>query len=361
VKSVVDDWNIEGHGVIAHSLSEGDGNEFVSFLDQRMDHEYDTLYILSSQNSTHRWNPFDDYDQDMQSMRSIADGLWSSRDTVETGWSDSARALLTAALAVTSAITGDFADLPDVLEDGPETIIDHCQDLPDGRMITSSLESMSGQDLQTVHSTLMTELEPLLLSEIFDTSLPTISLTEYMSEPLGYVVLNNRRADTYARPFWRFLIQTAIDLSMEHPQRQYFILDEFDKMPRISNLDELASAGRSAGSLAVLAAQDAHQLDATYPDLGRSIYSNCPNRAVFACGDEDTAELALGAIGRDEVTQTTVSQSAQESLNPDQGINRQRTEKYPLTHAELMNLDVGEALLHSQEGWWVSKITEPEL
>jgi len=360
VKSVVSDWDHTGMGMIAHALSEGSGNEFEQFFAERM-HPDDTIYRLSSQYSTHRWNPFDDFNRSMQSMKAISDGIWTSRNSVETGWSDSARAMLTAALAVTSARHGDFAYLPKVLEDDPVDIVEDCAQLPQGTIVTSSLSSMSESDLGTAYSNLMSEIQPLLLSEIFDEDLPTISLTEYFDEPLGYIILDNIREDTYARPFWRFLIQTAISKSMSHDHRQYFVIDEFDKLPPISNLDELVSAGRSAHSTAVLAAQDVHQLEATYPDLGRSIYSNCPNRAIFACGDEDTAELALSALGRDEVTQTTVSHSTDRDINKSQGINRQRTEKYPLTHNELMTLNVGEALLHSQQGWWLAKITEPDL
>lgn len=358
VKSVVDDWDYAGYGVIAHALSEGRGNEFEEFFRDRSEAP---IHRLSSRHSTHRWNPFDDFDRSMQSMKAISDGIWTSRNSVETGWSDSARAMLTAALAVTSARHGDFAYLPRVLEDDPQQIVEDCAQLPQGTIVTSSLSSMSESDLGTAYSNLMSEIQPLLLSEIFDEDLPTISLTEYYDEPLGYIILDNIREDSYARPFWRFLLQTAINKSMSHGQRQYFVLDEFDKLPPISNLDELVSAGRSAWSTAVLAAQDVHQLEATYPDLGRSIYSNCPNRAIFACGDEDTAELALSALGRDEVTQTSISQTAGENINPKQGMSRQRTEKYPLTNAELMNLGVGEALIHSPQGWWVGKITEPDL
>jgi hypothetical protein len=299
----------------------------------------------------------------MQDMKTISDGIWESQESIDTGWSDSARAILTAALAVTSARSGDIADLPDVLSRDPVDIVEDCQQLPQGQIVTSSLSSMSSSDLDTAHSNLMSTIEPLLLSEIFDESLPTVSLTTYFDNPRGYICLDNVRSDSYARPFWRFLIQTAIDLSMQHPQTQYFVLDEFDKLPRISNLDELASAGRSAGSLGILAAQDVHQIDARYPDLGRSIYSNSPNRAVFAAGDEDTAELALSAIGRDEMTQKTISEKSgiRDGVTPDQGINKQRTEQYPLTRRELMDLDVGECLIDSPDGWWVSKITEPEL
>ena len=112
--------------------------------------------------------------------------------------------------------------------------------------MASSLANLDSSDLQTIHGTVMNQLRPLLLSDVFDKELPRIGLTDYYQDPEGVLLLDNVQKDRYARRFWRFLIQTAADYSFESAGTEYFLLDDLDKLPRIGNLGELASRGRNA-------------------------------------------------------------------------------------------------------------------
>lgn len=349
-------------GVIAHALSNTSGpNEFESFISQW--NPDDDVIRLSSQGSTHRWDPFMDFSASMQDMRSIAVGMWESRNTVETGWSDSAKSLLTAALAVTKAQYDDFAKLPNVLEQGPQEIIKKAQSNPNAAVVLSGLDGMSEKDLGTAHSNLMNEISPLLLSELFDDDLPRFSLRGYFDgKQQDNVVLDNIRQDKFARPYWRFFLQTAIDLSMDSDSRQRFLLDEVDKIPKIDNLDELASAGRSDGSTAIIAAQDRSQIESIYGTMTDSIYANCPNRVVFNVGDGETAEWVLSGLGKHELEQRTVTRSTGNLETEEaRSISETRRDSVPVSEHELMSLEIGEALIQSPDGWWLSKLTEPEL
>jgi hypothetical protein len=349
-------------GIVAHALSNTSGpNEFESFI-KRWNPDDDVIR-LSSQGSTHRWDPFMDFSASMQDMRTIAVGMWESRNTVETGWSDSAKSLLTAALAVAKAQYDDFAKLPDVLEQGPQDIIEKARTNPNAAVIISGLDGMSGKDLGTAHSNLMNEISPLLLSELFDNDLPQFSLRGYFDgKQQDNVVLDNIRQDKFARPYWRFFLQTAIDLSMDSDSRQRFLLDEVDKIPKVDNLDELASAGRSDGSTAIIAAQDRSQIESIYGKMTDSIYANCPNRVVFNVGDGETAEWVLSALGKHELEQRTVTRDTGHlETEETRSVAETRRDNFPLSEHEVMSLEVGEAFIQSPDGWWLGKLTEPEL
>lgn len=350
IKAIADRWRTQTSAVIVHSLADGDSNEFEDFYSTRAR----KIIRLSSRNSTHRWNPFDDYDRTMKNARSIASGMTGSIDSVDTGWSQAAESLLEAAILVTWHDSGDFADLPQVLNSDTEAIAEAVDDLDDRGVLSRQLQ---GDSMDKAHDYLLQELEPLLLSETFDKDLPTFSLTDYIAEPYGIVSLNHIAKDRYARPFWSYFLDSAIDISMEMLFPTRFVLDEFDKLPPIDHLDELASRGRTADSIGVLACQNRGQLMGTYgDDDGESIWSNTENKAMFAAGDVNTAEMSLQTLGRSEVTT-----SSRSGTDADETTSKSIQDSYPLTSAEIGNLDVGEALVNSKHGWWLVDLTEPEL
>lgn len=345
VKSQILAWDLD-EPIIAHTLSSpGRPNEFERFFTGRSG-----VARVSSRDSTVRWDPFEDFEDDVSAMESIADGLLSARDTAQTGWSEPAQTLLTAALAVTAARHGDFARLDDVLMEGSEFVATEVERVPGADVLASSVQSMDDSDRETAFSSLLNDMRPLLMSDVVDETLPAISLREFFQagrvdvdgQP-STLVLDNIRKDRFARPFWRFLLQSAIDISFETEDRQRFVLDEVDKLPEISNLGDMASGGRSPGVVGILAWQDVHQLEARYGAAAKSIWSQCPNRVAFAAGDDETADMVLSSIGETEVDQEAVK------------------DVRPLSTREVLSLDVGEAVIQSPSGWWLAKLSEPDL
>jgi len=355
VKKQLEDW--EGYSIIAHALSEpGERNELAEFFDA-LGIE---VFTISSQNSDVRWDPFLDSDGSLRSMENITAGVFESRDVVETGWSESARSLLMATLFVTYDRHGDFAHLDDVLAEGPESIIEDLDEIPNTALVQSSLQHLDDNALGTVYGSLLNRLRPLLAMEIFDEDLPRISLTDFFESSGNQVlVLDNITDDTMARGFWRFFIENAISQSFSADAEQRFVLDEVDKLPAISNLDDLASAGRTAGVRGIIMAQDVHQLENRYGDMANSIYSNCPNRICFSTGDAETAEFALSSLGETEVEKRSKSTDWQEIAG--ERSSTHIVDALPLTTGELVDLDPGEALIQSPEGWWLCKLSEPTL
>lgn len=357
-KSVINRWNHQRQGIILHALSDGAGpNEFEQFVGAVSSPESDVVR-LSTADPDVRWDVFQDYDTRMTEMVNIAEGMWDSESSKPTGYDESAKALLTCALAITSAKYDDFAYLDDVLTRlEVDEIVETTRNLPNSAAVVGSLDSMSHSELSSAYSVLMGRMRNLLMSDLFDESLPSFSLLEYYSNPVDYVVIDNIRTDTYARPFWRFFLSTAIDLAMENPEKQYFVLDELDKLPQIDGLSELASAGRTANAQGVLIAQDIHQIKTVYgEEIFQTIWGNSPNRAVFAPGDSQTAEYVLESLGKDEMTQQSISGS---QADPNLSRSRSREDRYPITPRQLMGMSVGECLIQSRYGWWIAQIREP--
>ena len=170
-----------------HALSEpGERNELAEFF-RALSNE---VFTISSQDSDVRWDPFLDSDESLRSMENITAGVFESRDVVETGWSESARSLLLATLFVTYERHGDFAYLDEVLAEGPESIIEELGEIPNTRLVQSSLQHLDADARGPVYGTLLNRLRPLLATEIFDEDLPRISFTDFF-ESSGNQVLSS--------------------------------------------------------------------------------------------------------------------------------------------------------------------------
>jgi hypothetical protein len=341
--------------VIAHALSERNKqNEFVDFFESQ------GTYVLkiSSRDSDVRWDPLLDAEDSIIAMENIAIGVFSSREVKVTGWSEGARSMLVAAVVVTKANYGDFAKLEDVIDAGPQYILEEIEDVPNAELVAASLHGLDRDDRDTIYRNLVRRIRPILLSDLCDEELPRISLRDYFSGSTDQaIVLDNVKKDTYAAGFWRFFCESAIEIAREVEGRQQFVLDEVDKLPAIRNLKDLTSAGRSAGVRGVIAAQDAYQLEAQYGDLANSIWANTPNSVLFQPGDEKTAKLATRSLGEVELPKQTTSSTAAGGENTSRSIEVGT----PLLTGNLKNLGIGEALIVSPKGWWLCNTAEPEL
>lgn len=350
VKEQIRHWDLD-EPVIAHALSEpGDYNELSKFFEDLGSE----VIEISSRNSDVRWDPLSDAEQSITQMENVASAVFSSRNIKITGWSEGVRSMLIAAVTITSARHDDFSKLPEVIDEGPEYIRESIEQVPNAELVAASMTD-GDDDLQTVYKNLLNRIRPILHSDICDESLPRISLEEYFRDPDGRtIVLDNIEEDEYATGFWRFFCQSAINIARRTEGRQQIVLDELPALPQIENIEGMTSRGRSADVRGIVVAQDAHQMDTIYGDLARSIWANCPNSVMFAPGDAETAEMALSTLGEVDLNKKSVASG--ETATTTSSIEPGK----PLLSGDLMNLDVGEALISSPKGWWLAKITEPD-
>lgn len=352
VKTQIDHWDLS-EPVIAHAISQpGGSNEFSEFFRNRAE-----VIEISSRNSDVRWDPFLDADEEIAQMENIAHQVFSSRDIKVTGWSESVRSMLTASTIVTNAEYGDFARLPDVLKEGPDEIIEKIGRVPNAELVAATLSDLGDDERRTVYTNLLNRVRPILMSDVFEPDLPRLSLSGYFEGGDDrVVVLDNVTEDDYAAGFWRFFLESSIETARRTEGRQQFVIDEVPALPKIKNLKDLASAGRSEGVRAMIIAQDTHQMNERYGDMKNSIWANTPNRVMFRPGDPETAELAIKTLGEVEMKKTTVS-----SGEGDEATTASIEQGSPLLSGDLMHLDAGEALVDTPYGWWVCKITEQDL
>ncbi|WP_158589420.1 type IV secretory system conjugative DNA transfer family protein [Halococcus sp. IIIV-5B] len=346
-------WGL-GEPIIAHAISQPDGtNEFTEFFRSK-DAE---VITISSRDSDARWDPFLDAGENVRDMENIAGRIFSSREIKVTGWSESVRSMLVAAVIVTNAEYGDFARLPDVLEEGPHAIIEKIDRVESAELVAAPLEGLDDSERNTVYTNLLNRIRPLLMSEIFDDDLPRISLTEYFQDCGDRViVLDNLSGDDFAAGFWRFFLERSFEIARDAEGRQQFVLDEVPTLPKIRNLKNMVSEARSEGVRAMIVAQDAHQMQDTYGDMKNSIWANSPNSVMFRAGDAETANLAIETLGEVELLKKTVSTNSENETTT----TTSKVPGAPLLSGELTNMGVGEALIDTKDGWWLCKIEEQD-
>lgn len=316
---------------------------------------------IAAENSSVRWNPYLDLREDLRDMANLAEGLYHDPRSPETGWDEAGRSMLRAALLLTDAEHGDIAYLPDVMdENGPDGIVERVSQIPDmGPRAVSSLQNHD--DLSTVFQRVDNRLSNIMECDLFDPGVQPISLREFFdgSGP-DAITLENRTDARYAKSYWTFLLTQAIDITMNVPGKQQILLDEVDKLPKIPNLGDLASAGRSAGARGVIIVQSVSQMEMKYGENGaRAIWGNCPNTYAFRPATAKSAEFALSSLGDYEMEAQSVSGDRHERR--DKKISKSMKEKKPLTTGDLMSLNTGEALVQSGQDWWLAKLAEPKL
>jgi hypothetical protein len=324
--------------------------------------EGQTVDLISSRNSTVRWDPFLDSEDTFAAMENIAEGILASEDAKETGWTQHVRSYFVCALALTDGKHSDFAHLDDVLAMTPDEMLEEVTKLPNSELYTTALNGMDEEDLQIVHTNLLNRIRPMLQTDFFDEDLPRISISDYVQDPAGRViVIDHIGRDSFADGLFKFFFEQAIEFEMEQPEQSYFILDEFDELPYLSNLKRLITEGRSTNTLGFFITQDIHQINDKYGEIAETFWSNCTNRIMFRPGDSDTAELALSSIGTYDV------QSQAKSDDTDFGKENERfsqsvEEKHPIsTHELTTDFGVGDAVVISDSGWWICNLKEPTI
>jgi len=364
MKDLMTDFD-DSNGIIAHAMAEhDDGNKYAENEFERFATDIMGLDCIrvSTQQSSHRWNPFLDFNQSISDMLNVASLMMDYSEANRNGWSSAAQNLLACGLIVANLEYNDIARLPDVLAvDDPSSLVDTVNKLPSEgaerpQIVTQAVPN-DDDSLQTVQNVLLSSLSPQFASDLFDPRIDAFGIKEFFENPVGRaVILNNWQSDNLSQPFYRFMIQSAIDFAMEGPNQQQFLLDELNKLPPIGNLEPLASAGRSAGARGIIAFQNVEQMTAVYGhDDTESIWSNCPNRFSFKAGNRSTAEFVINSLEEEEMLQRTVSKSE----HGDETYSESFVEQSPLTRGDIIDQTPGEALVQSGENWWLCNLTDP--
>ena len=128
----------------------------------------------------------------------------------------------------------------------------------------------------------------------------TVSIREYMENPDGRVLLFDYpiAEGSRIRPAFRFFLHRAIKYGLRDRDQTYFVLDEFARIPDVTNMEELIDTGRARNAQAILGLQSVSQLDDKYGDLaGDALRSGMLYELHLRSGDRRTVDYARFRLG----------------------------------------------------------------
>lgn len=174
------------------------------------------------------------------------------------------------------------------------------------------------------------------------------SVREYIEHPDGKVLVVQATMSQFDRtkPALKFLIDWAIQHGLDRGDRQtYFVLDEFQRVPNLRNIENLTGAGRAQQAQAILGLQGITQLEASYDDgLADAIVAGATQEILMRPGDNESLEHIQQAIG------STIVEHEEEAPGFGQRNVKQEEQDY-LSDRDIRQFQTGEAIIRSPDGY----------
>lgn len=201
-----------------------------------------------------------------------------------------------------------------------------------------------------------------MVSEIFKEDFRRageFSIRDYMEDPEGKILVLdfpiNRGSSVL--PIYRLFIDWAIRHALADPEQDaYFILDEFQTIPGLEQIERLVNAGRARNTYAILGLQSKAQLDSTYGKAyASSILSGLTQEIFLRSGDESSSEYIrsrTGRIQRDRLVPGPTPLLDQMITGREVRYNQITTEEvYQISEDEIQSFKPGEAIVLQEDGW----------
>ncbi len=190
------------------------------------------------------------------------------------------------------------------------------------------------------------------------------SIREYMENPQGQTLvldMSGPEQDIMA-PMFRIFLDWSIKLGLNDKSRySYFILDEFDEVGELQQIQRLLSTGRAQLTEAVIGVQSRAQLESVYDKNGaQTILENCPQKILMRTDDDK--EYVREQIGKEKYEIEQMGYGAQSAglsgsrliqllaLAKDDS-QTQENERYPIEEQEIGSFDRGEGIFLTENGW----------
>ena len=332
----------------------------------------DDAVVLNRTDSTHHWNVFREA-RDLEDYRAIATALFADEIGREDDFfARAARDVLDGCLrhldADRSYPAPSNETLLEFLYPAPDAdrppyarIYDELVGSPDRdtRALASDLDPNSPETAANVYQTLRQRVSEAFGRE-FGRADGDFSIREYVADPRGRTLVLDvsGRGTDVAKPAFRVFLDWSIALAMEDDSsRAHFVLDEFEKVGRLTKAADLITAGASGGTQAVVGVQSRAQIEAAYGDEATAILGNCPQKVLMRTDDD--RDYVREQIGRSREADETASydqRRAEKSGLPLAGLfgDGPRTtveEHYPIGEQEIASFDRGEAVVTTEDGW----------
>lgn len=331
--------------------------EYQHFYDQ---HDIDYIKLTPS-GATDLWNIFLETDGDtLEEYLEVAKGVFSNQNDGKY-WSAAATQVFAGILCLldrefsTAGATPTNADLVKYLRTHEAEEIHHDLDRHDD--LASAAQHIPDEAAEAQAAGVISNVQVALL-EMFVGDFAKqgeFAVREYMQNPNGRVLILDlppERKETSA-PVFKFILDWSIRYALQDSRQCSFILDEFARLPRLTQLDTLVTQGRSYNAQAIAGIQSIAQLHESYGTDGADALLSGYNQVILMqpqSGDTPTVDFALETVGPETIDRrvTTVDKTGSVA-----GSAHEQSEIYPISRDELTAFNQGECVIVSRDGSWV--------
>jgi hypothetical protein len=223
------------------------------------------------------------------------------------------------------------------------------EDLASHDDLSRAADMLGGPDDRTGRDMLST-IRPFI-SKTFTGDFGTVggfSVRHYVDDPGGKVLVVQATISQFERtkPAIRFLVDWAIQRGLADPSRKaYYVLDEFQRLPDLRNIENLTGAGRAQQAQAILGLQGITQLESSYDEgLANAIIAGATQEVLMRPGDPRSIEHIQDSVGSEIVEH--------EEEGPGFGRrNVKQEEVRDFSQRDLRQFRVGEAIVTTKEGF----------
>lgn len=310
---------------IVHQMLNRFGDGVMVVFDYKDDYqtffdELDVDYIqLSLEGSTHIPNVFDEFEDELDvdefARAMFPDGGGRRDGGSAEHFEDVARQTFAAILKMlrrerddltNAAVKNYFA------ESGPEDIYNDLSEHNDLRAARSAMNTeKNAKHAQNTYITLQKRVSEVFVGD-FGRSPPDggrgFAFREMFEQPPGIPIVLDFPKDKGAStaPLFRFYLDWAARFALSNSHRQdYFILDEFARIPNLRKIGDLLNVGGGDKVQVVVALQSVAQMYSNYGrDRGKALLSGLVSKILLRANDSETVEFIRESIGTEFVEYT---------------------------------------------------------
>ena len=231
---------------------------------------------------------------------------------------------------------------------------------PELRMIATYLNPKAEKMAGSVWAVLGTQVKRIFQGAFgpYSADLSQISMKEYMRNPAGrklFVLYDVQRGEVLG-PIYRVLVDRLIAFGFERgseKRKKYFIIDEFQNVPKLTLYQNLVNYGRSYGMTSVIGIQALSQVITTYgKDITNSVVAGHNFVIAFSMVDNDSRQFLADRIGKKEFWhQTPIQVSGPKGGSKVVGAEYKRLEYTPLNLGDISYWPTLTGVLITREGF----------
>jgi hypothetical protein len=197
-------------------------------------------------------------------------------------------------------------------ESGPEDIHNDPSEHNDLRAARSAMDTeKNAKHAQNTYITLQKRVLEVFIGD-FGRAPPDgrrgFAFREVFDEPPGMPIVLDFPKDKGAStaPLFRFYLDWAARFALSNSHRQdYFILDEFARIPNLRKIRDLLNVGGGDKVQVVVALQSVAQMYSNYGrDRGKALLSGLVSKILLRANDSETVEFIRESIGTEFVEYT---------------------------------------------------------